>query len=194
MFERESKLEKEKGRALLSKLTDVCCVLFINSVWAPSDQNWIKDKSGTSRQGKLWEYSAAGISICRSRFDDSSLKLVGSNRLTGYVEQCLYWEAVSFSFRQIHRIIFVNSKLAQFLFHTRLFLFLTFFGAAICPSSGELIVSIRHLVYVTLYKWQSGVQVWMSLIQTCTSTRILDVVLIQLILLMMGTWLPEACR
>ena len=39
MFERESKLEKEKGRALLSKLTDVCCVLFINSVWAPSDQN-----------------------------------------------------------------------------------------------------------------------------------------------------------
>jgi len=27
------------------------------------------------------------------------------------------------------------------------------FRAAICPSSGELIVSIRHLVYVTLYRW-----------------------------------------
>jgi len=25
--------------------------------------------------------------------------------------------------------------------------------AAMCPSSGELIVSIRHLVYVTLYRW-----------------------------------------
>jgi len=38
------------------------------------------------------------------------------------------------------------------------------FQAAMCPSSGELIVSIRHLVYVTLYRWQSGVQFWMRLI------------------------------
>jgi len=30
------------------------------------------------------------------------------------------------------------------------------FQAAVCPSSGELIVSIRHLVYVTLYRWPSG--------------------------------------
>ena len=37
-----------------------------------------------------------------------------------------------------------------------------------CTPSGELIVSIRHLVYVTLYRWPLGVQVWMSLIQTCT--------------------------
>jgi len=28
---------------------------------------------------------------------------------------------------------------------------------------------IRHLVYVTLYRWPFDVQVWMSLIQTCTS-------------------------
>jgi len=44
------------------------------------------------------------------------------------------------------------------------------FRAAMCPSSGEWIVSIRHLVYVTLYRWPFGVQVWMrrSLIQTCT--------------------------
>jgi len=32
------------------------------------------------------------------------------------------------------------------------------FRAATCPLSGELIVSIRHLVYVTLYRWPSGVQ------------------------------------
>ena len=37
------------------------------------------------------------------------------------------------------------------------------FRAAMCPSSGELIVSIRHLVYVILYRWPSGVQVWMRL-------------------------------
>jgi len=37
-----------------------------------------------------------------------------------------------------------------------------------CPSSGELIVSIRHLVYVTLYRWPFGVQVWMRLLfSTC---------------------------
>jgi len=33
------------------------------------------------------------------------------------------------------------------------------FRAAMCPSSGELIVSIRHLVYVTVYRWPFGVQV-----------------------------------
>jgi len=37
------------------------------------------------------------------------------------------------------------------------------FRAAMCPSPGELIVSIRHLVYVTLYRLPFGVQV-----QTCT--------------------------
>jgi len=31
------------------------------------------------------------------------------------------------------------------------------FRAAMCPSSEELIVSIRYLVYVTLYRWQFGV-------------------------------------
>jgi len=42
------------------------------------------------------------------------------------------------------------------------------FRAAMCPSSGELIVSIRHMVYVTVYRWPFGVQVLMSLIQICT--------------------------
>jgi hypothetical protein len=37
------------------------------------------------------------------------------------------------------------------------------FRTAMYPSSGELIVSVRHLVYVTLYRWPFGVQVWMKL-------------------------------
>jgi hypothetical protein len=37
------------------------------------------------------------------------------------------------------------------------------FRASMCPSSGELIVSLRHLVYVTLYRRPFGVQVWMGL-------------------------------
>jgi len=66
-----------------------------------------------------------------------------------------------------------------------------------CPSSAELIVSIRHLVYVTVYRWPFGVQVWMRLISSkpahqtviYTQWHIPDVLLIQLILLMMGIWL-----
>jgi len=37
------------------------------------------------------------------------------------------------------------------------------FRAAVCSSSGELIVSVRHLVYVTLYRWPFSLQVWMRL-------------------------------
>jgi hypothetical protein len=36
------------------------------------------------------------------------------------------------------------------------------FRAPLCPSSGESIVSIWHLVYVTLCRWPSSVQVWIS--------------------------------
>ena len=32
------------------------------------------------------------------------------------------------------------------------------FRAHMCTSSGELIVSVRHLVYVTLCRWPSGMQ------------------------------------
>ena len=44
------------------------------------------------------------------------------------------------------------------------------FRATMCPSSGELIVSIRYLLYITLYRRSLGVQVWirLRLIQTCT--------------------------
>jgi len=36
------------------------------------------------------------------------------------------------------------------------------FRAATCPSSGELIVSMRQLVYVTLCRWPSGMRVGIS--------------------------------
>ena len=32
------------------------------------------------------------------------------------------------------------------------------FRATVCPSSGEITVSVRHLVFVTLYGWLSGMQ------------------------------------
>jgi len=34
------------------------------------------------------------------------------------------------------------------------------FRTLLCSSSGELIAYIRHLVYVTLCRWPSGMQVW----------------------------------
>jgi len=74
------------------------------------------------------------------------------------------------------------------------------FQAAMCPSSGELIVSMQHLVYVTLCRWPSGMQVGMKcFIPTCVPDGHLHRVTytrcrIDTILLMMGTWLPETCR
>jgi len=62
------------------------------------------------------------------------------------------------------------------------------FRTATCPSSGELIVSIRHLVYVTLCRWPANQKV------IYTEWHIRAVVLMQLILLMMDTWLSETCR
>jgi len=62
------------------------------------------------------------------------------------------------------------------------------FQAAMCPSSEELIVWIWHLVYVTVYRWPFGVQVWMRWeFQTVVYTEwhIPDVVLILLMMLHM---------
>ena len=60
-------------------------------------------------------------------------------------------------------MIHVNNQLdAQFFFLTCLFVILYVFWAAMCSSSGESIVSIRHLVYVTLCRWLSGMQVEME--------------------------------
>jgi len=36
--------------------------------------------------------------------------------------------------------------------------FLYMFRATMCPSSGEITVSMRHLVFVTLCRWLSGMQ------------------------------------
>jgi len=50
------------------------------------------------------------------------------------------------------------------------------FRAFKCSSSGDSIVSIRYLVYVILCRW-----------------HIPDILLIQLNLLMMSTWMLETC-
>jgi len=69
------------------------------------------------------------------------------------------------------------------------------FRATQCPSSGEAIVSIHHLVYITPCRWLSGLQV-RFVYQTAIYTELYipDDVLIQLILLIMSTGLLETCR
>jgi len=65
-----------------------------------------------------------------------------------------------------------------------------------CSSSGDSIVSIRYLVYVTLCRWPSGMQVWSkspNLRTRRSEWHIPDIVLIQLNLLMMSTWMLETC-
>jgi len=43
------------------------------------------------------------------------------------------------------------------------------FRATVCPSSGEMTVSMRHLVLVTLYGWLSGMQGGMNTNQSHTT-------------------------
>ena len=45
------------------------------------------------------------------------------------------------------------------------------FRATMCSSSGESIVSIRHLAYITLCRWPSCMQVWMELSHPHLDTR-----------------------
>jgi len=73
------------------------------------------------------------------------------------------------------------------------------FRATQCTSSGESVVSVHHLIYITLCRWLSGMQVREELrpaYQTATYTEwyISDDVLIQLILLMMCTVLLKTCK
>jgi len=99
-------------------------------------------------------------------------------------------------------IIFVNNQLGVQFFSCMFISILYKFRAAMCPSSGELSVSIRHLVCQSV-----AMSVWCAVLdETADSSKpahqtiiytewhILDLVLIQLILLMMGTWLPETSR
>jgi hypothetical protein len=61
-------------------------------------------------------------------------------------------------------IILLKAHLAaQFFFSFMFIPNLYMFQALMCSSSGELIVSILHLVYVTVCRWLSGMQVWVEL-------------------------------
>jgi len=68
-------------------------------------------------------------------------------------------------FVNVHLItIFISNQLDVQLFFLYLFIpILYMFRAAKRSSSGETIVSIRPLVYVTLCRWPCGMQVWMEL-------------------------------
>ena len=60
-------------------------------------------------------------------------------------------------------VILVDNQLdTQFLLYIFISI-LYMFRATLCSSSGESVVSIQHLVYVTLCRWPSGVQVGQEL-------------------------------
>jgi len=67
------------------------------------------------------------------------------------------------------------------------------FRANMCPSSGEVTVSVWHLVCHSAWMtvWYASQPAYQTVNHTVWQT--LDVTLIQLLLLMMGTRLPETC-
>jgi len=77
-------------------------------------------------------------------------------------------------------------------FFNALISLLYMFRATQCSSSGESIVSIHHLVYITVCRW-SVCRSETCVPTTYTQWHIPDDVLIQLILLMMSTGLLETC-
>ena len=97
-----------------------------------------------------------------------------------------------------HGIIPVNNQLDEQFFLYMFISILYMFRATVCSSSGESIVSIRHLAYVTLCGWSYAGVDGTSTPAYQTITRIEwhmpNVVLIQLILLMTSTQLLETCR
>ena len=62
-------------------------------------------------------------------------------------------------------IWFVNKPTWCTVFSYIFIYILYMFRAVLCPSSRELIVSMRHLVYVTMCRWPSGMQVGMKLMK-----------------------------
>jgi hypothetical protein len=71
------------------------------------------------------------------------------------------------------------------------------FRATMRPSSGESIVSIRHLVYVTLYRWPFGVQVAPSTIAADSSNGVTNTRCCRYSCMRSWWWVevpPETCR
>jgi len=62
--------------------------------------------------------------------------------------------------------------------------FIYMFRATMCPSSGEIILPMRHLVFVTVYGFRPAYQ----------TVIYIGVAYVRYFLLMMGTQLPETCR
>jgi hypothetical protein len=92
---------------------------------------------------------------------------LGTEELLGITHrQTRYWKALQLTTTGMWSSWI--TKLTHNSFSCMFISILYIFRAATWLSSGELIVSIRHQVYVTLYRWPFSVQVWMSLIQTFT--------------------------
>jgi len=72
-------------------------------------------------------------------------------------------------------IILINSNQHDTQFLLYIFVSILYmFRATLCSSSGQSIVSIQHLVYVTLCRWPSSMQVGKELlvsVKFCASSR-----------------------
>jgi hypothetical protein len=120
--------------------------------------SWLKQVWITS-EVSLWHFRLNGIAVRTQQC------------ATYYCQQ--YKNVEFYVLLTVHiDIILVNYQLdAQFLFSYMFIPNIHMFRALLSSSSGELIVSIRHLVWVTLCRWPSGVQVNLHRV---THTRCID--------------------
>jgi hypothetical protein len=78
--------------------------------------------------------------------------------------KCIFPKLISFSIfgRLLHvsnlKVHLVNKTNVKHNLSCMFISMLYMFRATMCPSSGETTVSVRHLVFVTLYGWPSGMK------------------------------------
>jgi hypothetical protein len=127
----------------------------------------------TSRTNLFLRMFISILYMCRAAMCTSSEELNVSIRHLVYVTLYRWPFGVQVWMRSnliqskvIHKLVFLLCKWPNWHtipFSCMFISILYIFRAAMCPSSGELNVSILHPVYVSLYGWQFSVHVWMRL-------------------------------
>jgi hypothetical protein len=109
---------------------------------------------------------ACGLCHCASHWNELYVYFVCSPPTLREAGFCRYERVrgLLLTVGELRFAFLVNNQLdAQFFFFFLFIPILYMFRTPLCSSPGESIVLIRHLVYVTVCRWPSGVQVWMEL-------------------------------
>ena len=102
-----------------------------------------------------WRFSSSGAGLLRLWCGVGSFGNSLHVRNTEYSAQNKEWISCFVDRASLYNLLQIEPTWCT-NFLNMLIAFLYMFRATMCPSSGENTVPMRHLVFVTLYRWQSG--------------------------------------